>query len=476
MHSQGSEVERRWFMTTLRYRRPLGVTVAVLVLLTLSAGTASARYGGRDAPGPLPEDAEAMAGAGDRGGGWPDGTGPGEHGDDSDSPETRPGEARRDEHARKPEGETGHKPDNPGSGRPTNPGTGLGTDYADLVVALRDVNGLPILDEAGCVRAVSDVQILPANEGDTILSTANPVDGRVVWLVPLYSDLGLSDAELEALEVEPCDILGGEDSAYAGYVQETELGRLNIGRSPESVLDKQLADVVTTLGGAANLGLDWAGRLVANPGTETEKTIDSPLQNLAIHVELLQAGTVGGVDVVSRVNGGYFGETNPMRWGPMQHAAVGLAAASDKGGEVNVDVVQYMGRILGTAEGMVATLTGGTSCSPPTELVGATAFDGGVVCGVPGEEYVDFRAFSYNRQSTFPGCVTYWDMTGEQPAKVTSTILEAVGRTAATTGGNIAGFAKHADDARAVNLWFHDLGALVISYDTVGFGTHCPIG
>ncbi len=65
-------------------------------------------------------------------------------------------------------------------------------------------------------------------------------------------------------------------------------------------------------------------------------TIDSPLQNLAIYRQLMLTGTIGA--------------PLPEGAGTLDTAARGLGAASDKTGEVNVDLVAYLNQIMGLSD------------------------------------------------------------------------------------------------------------------------------
>lgn len=104
---------------------------------------------------------------------------------------------------------------------------GSGGLYSDLVLALRDVDGLPIMasfevaSEEGvtteyCVQPVVADPLPGMTEADAVV---NPVDGRQVYKVPL-----VGDGDVVAEEDEVCD----PQPAYAMYVQEAELERLNM--------------------------------------------------------------------------------------------------------------------------------------------------------------------------------------------------------------------------------------------------------
>ncbi|MDW7771944.1 MAG: hypothetical protein SCH71_03545 [Desulfobulbaceae bacterium] len=96
------------------------------------------------------------------------------------------------------------------------------------------------------------------------------------------------------------------DIYYPDLIQEVSFGRLNLGRSPDAVLDHAFDEAITAINRAKDIALDASGRLLlttdvydeflTNPdGTpvliETvTKAIDSPLENLALYVKLMKDG------------------------------------------------------------------------------------------------------------------------------------------------------------------------------------------
>ena len=123
--------------------------------------------------------------------------------------------------------------------------------FGDMYVILRDPNGVPILNADGFVQPID--------------ADGNPI--------PLDEEGAPIDPDL-AIEVE--------------------LGRLNVGRAPSSVLDRRAQEVITLLNEATAIETDAAGRLVLTVDGEI-KTIDSPLENLAIYVALMTTGSIPGV-------------------------------------------------------------------------------------------------------------------------------------------------------------------------------------
>ena len=186
-----------------------------------------------------------------------------------------------------------------GGGPPTSPGaSGKGDLYGDQWVIYRNEDGVPIVDDNGCVRPILYAPdyvketCLIKLVGDTDPDAGNPSSGYSddnalpLCTVPASSDVttraafAVAAAEEEEEEVAVCDVVPEQLT----LVKEAELSRLNVSRAMAKVIDQQLNDVTTTLKAAGNdIRLDEAGRLVANGDT-----IDSPLQNLAIFRELMK--------------------------------------------------------------------------------------------------------------------------------------------------------------------------------------------
>jgi hypothetical protein len=217
-----------------------------------------------------------------------------------------------DEDSDRPSWAGGDKEENPHRGDGSaGSDTQKGGDYGDLWIVLRDDNGLPILDANGNVQPCLDAACT-----ETIQLTA---DGE---LPPEYADA----------------------------VIEVEFGRLNIARSPASVLEHSLVEALSKLDGLTlddpRVTLDESGRLTIDGAT-----IDSPLENLAIYEALLTAEAVDGVvtlSVTTNVEGAgavtyTFSVPESVR---LDLAASAIAAASDKTGELSVDEVVNISKFL----------------------------------------------------------------------------------------------------------------------------------
>lgn len=353
-------------------------------------------------------------------------------------------------------------PGGKGGGNGGGGGGGKGDIYSDLVLAYRDVTGLPIMahfDTAEgteyCVQPVSYTAI------DGLTPVTNPVNGEDVWLIPLMGGT-VTVAEEDTEEVEVCD----PQVDYAGYVQEVDLERLNLGRSPSKVLDSQLEEVqaMLTLG---DLTLEPSGRWIAGG-----VTIDSPLMNLAIFRELMLDG------YILDANGLVVSLPQPITgYDFAHHAAVAVAMAGGKEVPVGIDAVVYFNRVLNVPANTVMfdTVVGGTAevCNFGNVTVDETLYS---TCGVSGEEYVDYGTFGYDRATTYPGCATYYPVIDGVPqqATVTEPILDIVFAGLGASGAGLDGVGLQADDARQVNLWTHDMGdILLVSADPLGVTT-CP--
>ncbi len=233
-------------------------------------------------------------------------------------------EEEGDEDSDRPEWAQGNREANPhisGSmGKPDSAGTMKGDLFGDLWIILRDNEGNPILDANGQVQPIIIVDGTPT----------------VIQLVDTDGD--------GKYEVPP---------EYVDAVQEVELGRTNVARSPSKVLEHSLTEILSKLDGlilgtSDNLTLDAAGRLVVDGSA-----IDSPLENLALYQALLTTTDTDG-DGVLEVNVPYTGEGGSGTYiflvptsAQLDLAASLLAAASDKTASLTVDSVVTVSTFLG---------------------------------------------------------------------------------------------------------------------------------
>jgi hypothetical protein len=337
-------------------------------------------------------------------------------------PATTAAEAEEEEDSDRPEwAGTQGKDGKPGRGNES-AGTMKGTLFGDMYVLLRDENGVPIPITIDGVEYVQPID-----------SEGNPI--------PL-------DAEGAPINPE--------------LAMEVELGRQNVGRSPKFVLSTRYEEAIAAINDADEVTVDPSGRLMLitndDPATtevdeSSVKTIDAPLENLALYVELMNTGTLAGVlteatpddpttpvdessppvfsaDLQNLIDGVY-------TTADLDNAATLFAAAADKTGTVLVDNVVYMNSIL--------DITG--TIADPLDDSNQT-------------EYVDYSDFSYDRLTTW-GTVTadvliYDPNTGNWVPTNDVNIMEAVFGGTNETLDDAAGFAQSADDALQVIEFIHE--------------------
>ncbi|WP_254274726.1 hypothetical protein [Halomonas sp. 3H] len=207
----------------------------------------------------------------------------------------------------------GGRPDDTGGGGPD---SGKGGDYGDIVIILRADDGTPILDDNDNIQPCLTVDCS-----------------------------------------EYTQLVEAEDGKYElpeGAIA-VEFGRLNVARSPSSVTDRALTELLTAFDGQTIDSLEWtdeSGRLITPSGA----TIDSPIENLALYVALLEASREDPVDGVYTLSM----TTNPRGHDPsetfsmdvsadlvMPLLASSFAAASDKFGDLTIDKVMGITGFLG---------------------------------------------------------------------------------------------------------------------------------
>lgn len=271
---------------------------------------------------------------------------------------------------------------------PGTAGSTRGDLYGDLWVILRDDDGVPIVNDDGFVQPLD--------------AEGNPI--------PL---------DEEGAPIDP------------SLVVEVELSRLNVSRSPTSVLDTRADEVISLLSTAVEISTDPSGRLVVTSPDGTVKTIDAPLENLALYVALMSDGTIPGVSDLPGTDYDFLvdGELTAQ---DMEVAASLLAGASDKLTSLSLDAVAYINAILG----IDLQTQGGISWSD-----------------------VDYDDYSYDRSDT------YADVTATVlvPQDDGSFIVEDVNIFVAVFGsedyaasGTLEAFAQAADDAREVIAFLHE--------------------
>ncbi len=340
-----------------------------------------------------------------------------------------------------------------GDGGGGQPSENTGSLYSDLVVALRAANGTPILKEYAvpgedpadpatveyCVQPVS-YSAVPG-----VSAITNPLDGRQVWVLPLQGEwIKTPVVPLPVEEIEACD----PQPQYAMFAVESELERLNLTRTSESVLEKKKADVKTKLTLAHTIGLDPAGRLSVDG-----QALDAAPEYAGMYDSLMLTGGIAGLDLAK------------IPYDKWQVAAVAIGAAASKTVPITVDTVEYYNRIVGFTSLENLPSWPGLSFVTPVDPNPATPMAVDVLPG--GENFVDYGAFTYNRSKTFVGSVTWLDV-----AKLkwnVNPIVDTVpwtnlGATDGLTKSEVDGrtltgvtaFAQMADDARAVINYLHE--------------------
>ncbi|SLN53527.1 hypothetical protein ROG8370_02402 [Roseovarius gaetbuli] len=305
-------------------------------------------------------------------------------GDSADAADEGDDESDRPEWAGQPGGKDGA-----GGGRPATSGSKKGDLFGDLWIIDRDANGVPILTADGYVQPLD--------------ADGNPI-------------------ELDE-EGHPVD---------ETLTVEVELGRLNVGRAPTSVLDNRASEVITMLSSATAVSVDAAGRLVLTVDDET-KTIDSPLENLAIYVSLLTTGSIPGLTADDLVGTDYdFLVDGQYTQADLDASTAFLAAATDKTGEFTSDEIAYIDAFLG----INLTTMGDVTYS-----------------------FVDYSSFSYDRSDTYSG-VTATVLVEQADGsfdQVDVDIYDAVfGSVDATAAGSLDAYTQAADDSRAVIEFIHE--------------------
>ena len=252
-------------------------------------------------------------------------------------------------------------------------------EFGDLVILYREDSGVPILTADGVEGPNTGLCQQPV-----AFNAADPADlcpdTCVVPSVP-------AGAEVVDVDQATCAVVSGCEAC----TQEVDFGRVNEARSSDEVFDSQLQDVVVNLATSdCVVSLDPAGRLVTgklvvdNPDPEPDvfstSAIDSPLQNLAIYRQLIQTGSLG----------------IPLPGDVLDTAARGLGAASDKTGEVNVDLVAYLNLIMGLSDHATTTILDPKICiQVREELQGSVQ--------LVQKCFLDYSAYAYDRQLNFEG-------------------------------------------------------------------------
>jgi hypothetical protein len=343
-------------------------------------------------------------------------------------------------------------------------------DLGDLIVLYRDAWGLPYLVGDSCQQPI------PADPLPDTCPESCVVDGFP------------SGVSVVSVDENSCAVTPGCEAC----TQEVDFGRTSVIRSPVSVIEQSLGEVVTKLATAQCTSLDPAGRLVNTSEIDDlvlSATIDSPLENLAIYRQLMLTGYLGA-DATAIV----LPDPNVLNM-----AARGFGAGADKTGKVTVDQLVYSNEIMGLTDESVPTYlpkicmnvreeVQGTvqpvrKCflnyggeHPVYESIGGTIanyqYDRAVnFLALPAPPYIDEYAVDGETiiQEDVPGWFEYLGVYDDTVFPklfyiVQGPILDNVFGEG-FQGGNVGGFAQAADDTREVIEFTHDR-PLPLGYET----------
>jgi len=161
------------------------------------------------------------------------------------------------------------------------------------------------------------------------------------------------------------------------------------------------------------------------------KTIDSPLENLAIYVALMTTGTIPGVTDLPGTEFDHLVD-GVFTSADMLSAASFLAAGSDKAGELTTDEVAYINAFLD----INSVKQGNVTYSD-----------------------IDYSGFSYDRSDLY-GDITVTVLIQQPNGSWVPTevnVYEAVFGNADYSGtGSLSVFAQAAEDARAIINFIHE--------------------
>jgi len=192
--------------------------------------------------------------------------------------------------------------------------------------------------------------------GDLFIVVRNPVTGA-----PILVD-GEYQICLDAACTETVLTVDGEVPEGVTVI-EVDFGRASVVRSPEKVTQHALDEVLAAISAATTVTLDPAGRLVIDG-----KTVDSPLENLALYIAILTGDPKLTDDIRAKA---------PAAAGDL--VAAMLAGGADKTGTITLDFLVYQNVIMGITEA---------------------------------DEYFDYSSFVYDR-SSHDELYSYFYMSGD---------------------------------------------------------------
>lgn len=186
----------------------------------------------------------------------------------------------------------------PGGGGNPSPGDTKGDTFGDMILLVRDpVTGLPVTTDGGWTLACTDLACTPE-------LAVEMVDGEVPEGTTTF---------------------------------EVDLGRGSLVRSPTSVLESRLEEALSVIASADSISQDEAGRIVVTVDG-VAKTIDSPLENLALYIDLLEGLASNSTSDTEAALGDL---------ATLETAAALLGGMADKTGDISLDYLMYENLIGG---------------------------------------------------------------------------------------------------------------------------------
>ena len=321
--------------------------------------------------------------------------------------------------------------------------------YGDLYVILRDTNGVPVLDSYGCEQ---------------------PISATTGYSFQLYTN--------EAEEIF-CELT----EEMAQDVINVEFGRLNMGRAPVVVREYAFDEAIREINSATDINRDPAGRLVLTIDG-TQKTIDSPRENLALYIKLMTKGHWITTDTSPLAHGnGPTDENGPAEGdGPSDAArpvlsdeAIGLLTnlglghlgdATNTNQDLNNDDLLLAASLLAAAADKHSNFS-------RDEIIYINSIYGinqaGSLPGeVPDKTYFDFTTFCYDRSFVYgqrhdPECLegSAWTLVPQSDDGIywkadCQSILDTMLVESVAATINIDGFVQAADDALQVIEFIHN--------------------
>jgi len=344
--------------------------------------------------------------------------------------------------------------------------------YGDLWELEREASGVPIQYELKyrvdyqdeTIQGIIDVKNPRLNGAFSLAIVQRDEDGYAIYTEPTDgtdpvvvteqvmitpNDDGFLTTETEFSPIALYDAEGEILSEVALHVYPIEEGRLNIIRSPSTVLANRMTEVIQNFGDGtvADVIRDYCGRLymirtdAAIADGIDDKPIDSPLENLAIYSELMLNGFTnstsenglrflievemphGGFDFQSRLDSDWGGgpksfnslaTVEEQRQFVANLAAACVAAGSDKSNFLTIDEIVFLNLFMQipkpVGNGVDQTAESVTSFFPYVEQETRKMDKTDKHQYSTYLYYIDYSAFSYTRQKFEETYVDFWSI------------------------------------------------------------------